>query len=70
MTVQAGNRADQTCYTFASGELIHSKCMEQFVRGEHTDEVTFPVTRRKGQDLFGHIRMFPELYNREPFPAE
>ena len=28
--------ADQTCYTFASGELIHSKCMEQFVRGEHT----------------------------------
>ena len=61
---------DQTCYAFASGELIHSKCMERFVRSEHTGEVTFPVTRIKGQDLFGHIRMFPEMYNREPFPVE
>ena len=60
--------ADETHYIFKSGELIHSKCMERFVCGVHTDEVRFPVLRRRTQDLFDHRRLLPELYNKSPFP--
>ncbi len=60
---------DQDRYKMDSGELIHGRCMEAFVRSEKASKVSFPAVRTRRYDVLGFNRKFP-YYDRESFPKE
>lgn len=58
---------DQIRYEFASGELIHARCMDELIQSPKAAEVTFPAKKIHLTDCFGHAWLFPERYHRETF---
>lgn len=58
-------------FTMASGELVHSGCMERLVTGELATKVSFPATRTRLYDEFGFVKRHDidacDLY---PFPVD
>ena len=62
---------DEDRFTMASGELIHSRCMERLVTGELAAKVSFPATRTRRYDVFGFAeRHHIDAGGLYPFPVD
>lgn len=58
---------DQERYEMASGELVHARCMDQFVQSHLSSEVKLPARKIHLVDRFSHALLFPKRYHTPAF---